>query len=180
MSGAESPVLECASQPPEDALSVIAGLEIAPNGRINYREEVHHAALPRPEVARGVLGVTTDGHLLKDQHVPKREISEIGDTFISVRKIPEGPANLLPIPAEFAPMLSAMRMVVTGDATGVAAEFSVKLLPDEPGWHIRLVPNDPAAPKTQIGLVGCGSVLHVIDIEEAGGVRRILTLDRQQ
>lgn len=127
-----------------------------------------------------MLGVTTDGHLLKDQQIPRREISEIGDGFISVRQTPEGPVNLLPIPAEFRPMLDAMRLVVTGNATGVAAEFSVDLLPEAPGWHIRLVPKGPAAPEMQILLVGCGTALQVIKIEQAGGVRRILTLERQQ
>jgi hypothetical protein len=147
---------------------------------VDYREEVHHAALSLPEIARGVLGVTADGRLLKDQRMPRREISEIGDAFISVRQTPEGPVNLLPIPAEFRPMLDAMRLVVTGDAKAVADEFAVDLLPEGPGWHIRLVATDPAAPEMRIGLIGCGTALKAIEIEQADGVRRILTLERQQ
>ena len=147
---------------------------------MDYHEEVHHAALPRPEIAGGILGVTSDGRLLKDQHIPRREISEIGDAFISLRETPEGAANLLPIPAEFRPMLDAMRLVVTGDAKGVDAEFMVDLLPEAPGWHIRLVPKDPASPEMRIRLTGCGAVLQVIDIAGADGVRRVLTLERQQ
>jgi hypothetical protein len=146
---------------------------------VGYREEVHHAALPRPEIARGILGITSDGHLLKDQRAPQREISEIGDDFISLRQTPDGPVNLLPIPAELRPMLDAMRLVVSGNADGVAADFRVDLLPEAAGWHVRLVPKDPAASGIQIELIGCGAALQVIDIGQAGGVRRVLTLERQ-
>ena len=180
MSGADSPARECVAGRPTNALSAISGLEIGPTGKVDYREEVHHPALSSPETARGTLGVTADGHLLKDQHRPRREISEIGDAFISVRQTPDGPVNLLPIPAEFRPMLDAMRLVVTGDAKGVADEFMADLLPDGPGWHIRLLPTDPAAPEMQIGLIGCGTSLNAIEIEQADGVRRVLTLERQQ
>ena len=147
---------------------------------MNYLEEVHHAALSLPEIARGVLGVTADGRLLKDQRIPRREISEIGDAFISVRGTPEGPVNLLPIPTEFRAMLDAIRLVVTGDAKGVADGFAADLLPDGPGWHIRLLPADPAAREMRIRLIGCGAALKAIEIEQADGVRRILTLERQQ
>jgi hypothetical protein len=173
-------VRECAAARPVDAASAIAGLEIGPTGKVNYREEVHHAALRRPEIAGGVLGVTADGRLLKDQRTPRREISEVGDAFISLRQTPEGPVNLLPVPAELRPMLDAIRRAVTGDAKTIADEFTVDLLPEGPGWRIRLVPKDPAAPEMQIGLIGCGAALRVIEIEHAGGVRRILTLERQR
>ena len=145
---------------------------------MEYREEVHHAALPLPEIASGVLGVTADGHLLKDQQIPKREISEIGDSFVSVRQTPEGPANLLPIPAEIQPMLDAMRLVVTGNAQGIADEFGVELIGDEPSWHVRLTPGARLASGMQIELIGCGAALQAIEIEMANGVRRILTLER--
>jgi len=159
---------------------VIANLKIGPTDTVDYREEVHHAALPRPETARGVLGVTTGGHLLRDQRIPRREISEIGDAFVSVRQTPEGPVNLLPIPVALRPMLDAMRLVMTGDAGAIADQFTVEPLGEGPGWHIRLVPKDPVASGMQIGLLGCGAVLTVIEIEQAGGVRRVLTLERQQ
>ena len=149
---------------------------------MDYREEVHHAALPRPEIARGVLWVTAAGRLLKDQHMPRREISEVGEAFISVRATPEGPANLLPIPAEFRPMLDAIRLVISGDAEATADAFTLDLLPGGPGWRVRLVSRDPdpEAPEMQIALIGCGTVLQAIEIEHARGVRRIMTLERQQ
>jgi hypothetical protein len=31
----------------------------------------------------------------------------------------------------------------------------------------------------QIALIGCGTVLHAIEIEQARGVRRIMTFERQ-
>ena len=161
------------------ARSAIAGLEIGPADKVDYREEVHHAALPRPEIARGVLWVTADGHLLKDQHMPRREISEIGEAFISVRATPEGPANLLPIPAEVRPMLDAIRLVIAGDTEATADEFVLDLLPGGPGWRVRLVSRDPEAPEMQIALIGCGTVLQAIEIEQARGVRRIMTFESQ-
>ncbi len=147
---------------------------------MDYREEVHHAALPRPEIARGELWVTAAGRLLKDQHMPRREISEVGEAFISVRATPEGPANLLPIPAEFRPMLDAIRLVIVGDVEATADAFVLDLLPGGPGWRVRLVSRDPDAPEMQIALIGCGTVLQAIEIEQARGVRRIMTLERQQ
>jgi hypothetical protein len=130
-------------------------------------------------LARGVLSITAAGRLLKDQRLPRREISEIGEAFISVRATPEGPANLLPIPAEFRPMLDAMRLVIAGDAAAIAEAFALELQPGEPGWRVRLVSRDPRAPEMRIALVGCGTVLQAIEIEQARGVRRILTLERQ-
>ena len=161
------------------ARSAIAGLEIGSADKVDYREEVHHPALPLPEIARGVLWVTTNGHLLRDQHFPKREISEIGGGFISVRATPEGPANLLPIPAEVRPMLDAIRFLVAGDVRAIADEFVLDLLTGGPGWRVRLVPKDPEAPEMQIALIGCGAVLQAIEIEQARGVRRIITFEHQ-
>lgn len=147
---------------------------------MDYREEVHHAALPRPEIARGELWVTAGGRLLKDQHMPRREISEVGEAFISVREAPDGPANLLPIPAEFRPMFEAIRLVIAGDAEATADAFALDLLPGGPGWRIGLVSRDPDAPEMPIALIGCGTVLHAIEIGQAGGVRRIMTFERKQ
>jgi hypothetical protein len=144
-----------------------------------YREEVHHPALPLPEVASGVLWVTADGHLLRDQHSPQREISEIGGTFISVRATPEGPVNLLLIPAELRPMLDAIRFVVAGDARATADDFVLNLLTGASGWRVEMIPKDHEAPEMQIVLVGCGTVLQAIEIEQAHGVRRIITIEHR-
>jgi hypothetical protein len=147
---------------------------------VAYREEAHHAALPRPEVATGVLRVTDGGRLLKDQRVPRREISEIGAEFISVRETPEGPANLLPIPDALRPMLDAIRLVVAGDAEGISEQFGLELLAGGPGWRVGLVPRAAEAPEMRIVLIGCGAVLRAIEIEQARGVRRVMILERQQ
>jgi hypothetical protein len=179
ISGASAPIRECAAERPESAPSAIAGLEIGPDNKVDYREEVYHPALPRPETARGVLWVTADGRLVKDQQIPQREISEIGEAFVSVREAPEGPANLLPIPAEVRPMLDAIRLVIAGDAGAVADKFALDLAPGGPGWRVRLVARDPDAPEMQIALIGCGTVLRSIEIDQARGVRRIFTFEHQ-
>ena len=112
--------------------------------------------------------------------MPKREISEVGDAFISVGKTPEGPINLLPIPAEFRPMLDAIRLVVIGDTAAISDQFALELLPGGPSWRVGLVPSDPDAPEMQIALIGCGAALQAIEIEQARGIRRVLTLERRQ
>jgi hypothetical protein len=96
-----------------------------------------------------------------------------------VREKPAGPVDLLPIPANLRPILDALRLAVTGDAEGIVDKFAVDLLPYSPGWHIRLAPRAPAAPPTTIGFFGCGNALQVIEISQEGGVRRVLTLERQ-
>ncbi len=179
-SGATTPLPECAGERPGNALAVIAGLEIGPNDEVGYVEEVHHAALPRPEIARGVLGVTSDGRLLKDQRFPKREISKIGERFISVSETPDGPVNLLPIPAELRPMLDAIRLVITGDTKAIEEAFVLDLQPEGAGWRIGLVSRDPDAPEMLIALIGCATVLRAIEIEQGGGISRTLTLERQK
>lgn len=143
-----------------------------------YREQVFHPALPQPEVARGTLWITAKGRLVKDQIIPQREISEIGDRFLSVREAPDGPTNLLPIPATARPMLDAIRLVVAGDAGALANEFTLDLQPGGPGWRIGLASKNAEVSETQITLTGCGDGLQAIEIEQERGVRRIFTLNR--
>lgn len=127
-----------------------------------------------------MLEVTPNGRLLKDQRQPNREISVIGDQFISVSETRDGSTNLLPIPAQLRPMLDALRLVVIGDIKAIADEFALDLLPGEPGWRIGLVSKGLKAPELQIALIGCGSALQAIEIDQARGVRRVMTLERQQ
>ena len=159
---------------------MLANIEIVSTGKLNYLEEVHHAALPRPEVARGVLEVTPNGRLLKDQRQPKPEISVVGDQFISVSETRDGPTNLLPIPDALRPMLDAIRLVVAGDAEGISEQFGLELLAGGPGWRVGLVPRAAEVPEMRIVLLGCGAVLRAIEIEQARGVRRVMILERQQ
>ena len=77
-------------------------------------------------------------------------------------------------------MLDAIRLVIAGDVEATADAFVLDLLPGGPGWRVRLVSRDPDAPDMQIALIGCGTVLQAIEIEHARGVRRIMTLERQQ
>jgi len=111
--------------------------------------------------------------------MPQREISEIGEAFISVRETPEGPANLLPIPAEVRPMLDAIRLVIAGDAGAIVDKFVLDLAAGKPGWRVRLAARDPDAPEMQIALIGCGTVLRSIEIDQARGVRRKFTFEHQ-
>jgi hypothetical protein len=69
--------------------------------------------------------------------------------------------------------------VVAGDTKAIADEFVLVLLPGGPGWRIKLVSRDPAAPAMQIVMTGCGATLQAFEIEQARGVRRILTFERR-
>ena len=83
--------------------------------RIRYREEISHPALDEPEVASGTMYVAADGTLVRDQEVPERQISEVGDTMLATRAAPEAEATLYPILGEVRPMLLALRRMLAGD-----------------------------------------------------------------
>jgi len=152
-------------------------LRASVSDRIAYREEVFHPALAQPETAAGFLSVTQSGHLVRDQRRPRREISEIGHNFLSVRKGPDEPENLLPIPAAARPMFEAIRHAVSGDTKAITRDFLLDLVATAPWWRVRLVPRDPDMRETGILLVGCGARLGGMEITQPGGVRRVLTFD---
>ncbi len=161
-------------------MEAISGLRAGTSDRIAYHEAVHHPALAQPETASGFLSMTRSGRLVRDQHRPRREISEIGQSFHSVRKGPEEPENLLPIPSAARPMFDAIRHAVSGDAEAITREFSIELLAAAPSWRVRLVPREPGEREIDIILVGCGAVLTGMEIAQPKGVRRVLTFEVPQ
>jgi len=161
-------------------MAAVAGLHPAGAGRIAYREEVHHPALAAPETATGVLGITSDGRLLRDQMRPRREISEVGDDFVTLREAPDGPANLIPIPAEARPMFAAIRHAIAGEAAAIARDFALTLEPAPAGWRVRLVPKGAQAQAVEVVLAGCGAVLTGMEIVQPGGLRRVMSFEWQR
>jgi len=164
----------CAAPPPAGAAEAIAGLHGDRSGRVAYREEVHHPALAEPETADGYLSVTESGRLVRDQHRPRREISEVGETLLSIRQGPGAPENLMPIPDSARPMFEAIRHAVVGDAAAIARGFELELVATRPLWRVRLRPKDAGARGTEISLIGCGEVLRGMEIVQPNGVRRVL------
>lgn len=157
----------------------IGGVRANPAGRVGYREEIHHPALAQPEVASGTLSMTADGHLVKDQRRPRREVSEIGESRVSVRQGPDAPENLLPIPSELKPMLDAIRGVVSGDTEVITAAFNMELSATAPLWRVRLVPSDAGASGIEIVVAGCGARLRGMEVRQPGGIERVITFDNQ-
>lgn len=167
----------CAAPSPASAAETLEGLRIDSAATIAYREEVHHPALAEPERARGLMWVTPDGGLIKEQAAPRREISEIGKDFVSVRELSEDAANLLPIPPEARRMLDALRAVMSGRVGSVAAEYAPELTEVRPLWRLRLaVHDDPEY--LPVFLIGCGAELRGMEIREPGAVRRLILFDR--
>ncbi|HUF87991.1 MAG TPA: hypothetical protein VMM59_11470 [Thermohalobaculum sp.] len=154
-------------------------MQAGPAARVGYREEVHHPALAQPEVASGTMSMTADGRLVRDQRRPEREISEIGESFVSVRQGPDAPENLLPVPSELKPMLDAIRGVVGGDAEAIAAAFDLELVASAPLWRVRLVPSDSAARGIELVVAGCGARLRGMEVRQPGGVRRVIRFESQ-
>ncbi len=123
-----------------------------------------------------------DGTLVREQRRPTREVAEIGDRFLSVRRPPEGSRNLLPIPSGMKPVFEALRHAAAGDAEALAEKFSPTLVSEGVPWRVRLVPRAGEAAgaaageagELEIVLVGCGASLRGMElIRENGGVRRI-------
>lgn len=119
-----------------------------------------------------------DGTLVREQRRPTREVAEIGDRFLSVRRPPEGSRNLLPIPSGMKPVFEALRHAAAGDAAALAERFSPRLVSEGVPWRVRLVPRAGEAGgesgELEIVLVGCGASLRGMElIRGSGGVRRI-------
>jgi hypothetical protein len=158
----------------------IESLHFDPARKVGYREEVTHPALSLPEVASGLLGVAPDGRLLKEQHIPFRETSEVGDSFVSIRKPPEAGPNLLPIPDKYRPMLDAMRFVITGNRAAIAEHFDLALQTGASGWVIGLSSRRPGNSAMMVSISGCGAVLQGFEILQADNVRRVITIESAQ
>jgi len=150
------------------------------SGEVAYREEIYHPALAEPETASGFLSVTQSGDLVRDQRQPRREISEVGQSFLSVRDGPDAPENMWPIPGPARPMFAAMRQAVSGDAMALTRDFTLELVSDVPIWRVRLVPEDSELRGVGIVLIGCGATLVGMELSQPGGIRRILTFDVQK
>ncbi len=140
--------------------------------QIAYREEIQHPALLEPTIATGTMALV-DGVLVKDQKTPKREISEIDQRVITVRKGPGAEANLLPLPDEIARFANALRALMSGSGQAVLDEFAAELMPVENGWKTKLSPLEEA--RLSLDLVGCGARLTGMTLYEPDGVTRRLT-----
>lgn len=119
-----------------------------------------------------------DGTLVREQRQPTREIAEVGDKFLSVRRPPDGSRNLLPIPSGMKPMFEALRHAVSGDAEALAEGFAPTLVSEGSPWRVRLDPRaeeaGDAAGDLEIVLVGCGASLRGMELtRENGSVRKI-------
>lgn len=172
MSGAEAEA-GCDALTPESAVAAIAGLVFENEGGVRYREEVFRPGLETPAVAEGTMRVADDGTLVKDQRRPRREISEIGEVFLSTRAKPEAEENLYPIPSDVRPMLDAIRYLLAGRAGLLQDAFDMKLEPHEDGWQVELTAR--AQPELGITVIGCGAQLSAMELPEAGKRARRFT-----
>ena len=115
-----------------------------------------------------------DGTLIREQRRPAREVAEIGDTFLSIRRPREGSRNLLPIPSGMKPMFDALRHAIAGETEALMEGFSPELVSEGSPWRVRLAPGAGEADDLGIVLVGCGASLRGMElIREGGSLRRI-------
>ena len=122
--------------------------------------------MPVPEIATGTMWVAADGALVRDQVTPRREISEIGDATVRLRKGPDQDPAIFPIPARLTGTVQAMRLVLTGGKLpqGSAASLSA----GGTGWRLGIdLGIGPSAT-----LFGCGRRIHGIETENMTGTRR--------
>lgn len=174
MSGARAAEPGCAAPPPADVAHLLSALALPRGVPVGYREEVSHPALARPEVSEGTMWIAADGTLVRDQTIPERQISEVGDSMLTTRAGPGAEPVLYPVPAELRPMLAAIRGVLAGDAAAIEAGFAASLSSDEPGWTLVLRPVADA-PVAEVDFAGCGSVLRRMEIAGSDNVHRSVT-----
>lgn len=118
--------------------------------------------------------VAADGTLVRDQEVPRRQISEVGDTMLATRAAPESEPTLYPILGEVRPMLLALRRLLAGDGNAIAAGFATELSADATGWVLTLRPRGEAEGPA-LTFSGCGDSLRGLEIPERDGVVRSIT-----
>lgn len=157
---------------PPTAQAVLEGLR--PQGaEVAFAEQIWHPALTTPLTARGVFRLGQGGALIRDQQSPTLESARIGADFLTLTKA--GEANLLPIPDDMAPMLAALRALVTGAPGTVERDFTISLAPAPDGWHLTFDPRRPG-PLARLVATGCGAALARLDLDLADGTRRQIVL----
>jgi hypothetical protein len=127
---------------------------------IPYREDTYHAALLTPVITSGTYDLSANGALLRHQVAPRKETTEIGERFITVRR--DGYENTVPIPSRIAPTLDILRSIIRGEAVSVDS-FKPSLTHSNAGWSVTLA---------EMTVQGCGDVLKRFVLTERHGERR--------
>ena len=145
----------------------------------HYREEIYHPAIADPVIARGWFELSDDGSLIRHQTAPKSEISKIGRRFISLRReVDDYENNIVPIPSELAPLLTALRGIILGDNTVVRDGYSFHIDSGDTGWSLALTPHPPTDGAEQLIMSGCGDVLSAIEIRLRNNERRRIIFEK--
>lgn len=134
-----------------------------------YREEIFHPGLPDALTTRGHLTTDGDGALIRVQSWPVKERTRIGQRFIRIEDA-DGAENLLPIPDHLAPFIDVMRALTSGEAGALVMRYRPQLTARPEGWEVTL------AKQGALGLriLGCGTLIHALEVDETGGARRVL------
>ncbi|MEX0759013.1 MAG: hypothetical protein WD100_05490 [Tistlia sp.] len=147
----------------------------AVEGRVGYREEIHHPAMAAPEVARGWFARGRDGELVRHQSEPQAETLEIGERFVRLSRESDGYSNTVPIPADLAPYLRILRALVADDRAGLSEAlegFDRRFEAGKAGWTVSLTARDGAGGARQMVLAGCGDLLRSAEWRLPDGSRR--------
>ena len=165
--------MACTESIPEGLISLALPADHV-DGKVAYREEVRHPALPFPKVATGMLMLESDGWLVRHQMTPDEEILEIGETVLRVRQGADGEANLLPIPSEMRDLFKLLRNVVVRDHRTVELGKVSDVEIDAEGWRM---PFGKFADDASVWVTGCGSRMRGFLIQKDDGVERRTTFE---
>ena len=111
-----------------------------------------------------------DGTLVRSQTWPQMQTSRIGKRFVTVTKN-GGEPNLLPIPSDLRPWISALRSVLIGQPLPPGG--TADLVQSTPHWQVNLsVPG----PNGYLILTGCGPELWSIAMMSPDQIRRVLSI----
>ena len=137
--------------------------------KLNYREEVHHPALPFPKVTTGTLAIAPNGRLIRHQLTPVVEIVEIGEDVLFVRKGEEGEPNMLPIPDRMQGLFGFLRKVASAQDRSIDVHEDQLREADPAGWRALL---GTYAEETRIWVLGCNNHALGFLVQGGDGIQR--------
>lgn len=163
----------CLAETPATVSELLSQLESGAVVTV-YREDVFHPALPSVQSSHGTLKYEADGTLVRRQEAPAQETVRIGENFLTVVDS-QGAENMLPIPDQVAPVLGALRGLLSGNIETGLQGFSVVIEAPGPPWQVRITSENLS--DTSLLLHGCGSQVIALEMQMPDLVRRLMTFD---
>ncbi len=169
-----------AQEAPWSLSTLLAALAQHKTVTVRFSEERRLQYLTESIRLEGTLSFEPPDRLEKRVVRPKRERMTVEGNLITIETNPGDPrvrVFLSDYPALGA-FVTALRALLSGDATDLERVFQPALAGTEESWSIRLTPRQSAVSDTvrEIRISGAGGRIASIDILETGGDRSIIAI----